>query len=146
LTGKRTTSGFETQNRKIENSVRQPIIVNIKTKNRIEDFLADIQFVSTEQFEMLVSIRKLFLVANSDLVESIKYGGLVFSTSSTLIAGIFAYKKHLSIDFSHGADFNDPYGSLEGNGKHRRHIKIYRSDDIDGKKSSYYINQATRIG
>lgn len=95
---------------------------------------------------MLVSIRELFLEANSDLVEDIKYGGLVFNMSNTLIGGIFAYKKHLSIEFSDGANFDDPYGLLEGVGKHRRHLKIYRHDDIDEKKSSYYINQATNSG
>jgi len=117
--------------------------VNKSTKNRIEDFLADIQFVSTEQFEILVSIRELFSEASGDLAEDIKYGGLVFSMSNALVGGIFAYKKHLSIEFSHGANFDDPYGLLEGVGKHRRHLKIYRRDDIDEKKSSYYIKQAT---
>ena len=116
--------------------------MNISTKNRVNVFLADVQFVSTEKFETLVSIRELFLRANSDLVEDIKYGGLIFSMSNTLIAGIFVYKKHLSIEFSHGADFDDPYGSLEGSGQHRRHIKIVRNDDIVEKKSRYYIDQA----
>ena len=36
----------------------------------------------------------------------------------------------------------DPENSLEGGGKYRRHLKIFKYDDIKNKKVGYYIKQA----
>ena len=74
--------------------------MNISNSDKVNDFLTDLQSVSPDQFDILLSIRELFFDSNNDLVEGIKYGGLVFNVSSRLVAGIYAYKKHLSIEFS----------------------------------------------
>ena len=111
-------------------------------KNKVDAFLADIQSISTDQFEIITSVRELFLVANSNLTEGIKYGGLVFSLSNTLVGGIFPYKGHISIEFSAGAHFTDPRSKLEGKGKMRRHLKIYSNPDIVNKDCLYFIKQA----
>ena len=116
--------------------------MDISTQNKVEEFLADIQFVSREQYEMLVSVRKHFLEANSNVAEGIKYGGLVFNLANALIGGVFAYKNHISVEFSQGATFDDPDGLLQGSGKHRRHMKLNQIDDIDDRKLSYLISQA----
>lgn len=91
---------------------------------------------------MVMSIRDIFLGANEKLVEDIKYGGLVFNLSNALIGGIYIYKQHISIEFSNGCDFIDIDSILEGSGKKRRHLKIYKNDDIAQKNSEYFINQA----
>lgn len=109
---------------------------------RVSDFLSDIESVSPEQYDALVTIRQLFLDADETVEEGIKYGGLVFNLDSELIGGIFIYKQHLSIEFSNGASFSDPESLLEGAGKKRRHIKIVTLGDIAGKNSHYYIAQA----
>lgn len=80
--------------------------------------------MSTEKYEMVQSIRALFLGVKDELVEDIKYGGVVYLADKTLVGGIFVYKNHISIEFSNGAQLPDPSGVLEGNGKLRRHIKI----------------------
>ncbi len=63
---------------------------------KINEFLEDIQFQSTEKFKTLKSIRKIFNDANPKLDEEIKYSGLVFNLSNTLMGGIFVYAKHIS--------------------------------------------------
>jgi len=116
--------------------------MNISSNDKVNDFLADTQLTSPEQCELVTSIRGLFLSANSDLVDDIKYGGLVFNLSGKLIGGIYTYKEHISIEFSNGASFADPDSILEGKGKQRRHLKIQSDEDISIKSAEYFIKQA----
>lgn len=126
----------------------KPKVANLENKMsssknvKVDVFLHDIHSVSPEQFEILVSIRKIFNDTNPKLVEAIKYGGLVFSLSNTLIGGIYVYEKHLSIEFSNGASLSDPDNILEGKGKKRRHIKIHLFQDIEEKKVHYFVHHA----
>ena len=110
----------------------------------MHDFLSDIQSISPEQFDMIISIRDIFFGANKKLVESVKYGGLAFNVSNALIGGIYTYKKHISIEFSNGSGFIDTDSILEGSGKKRRHIKIYTDDDIFQKNVTYFVSQAMK--
>ncbi len=98
--------------------------MNISSSEKVSNFLSDVQALSTDQFDMLISIRDIFLKTNKELVEGAKYGGLVFNMSDALIGGIYTYKEHISIEFSNGADFTDTNSILEGGGKKRRHIKV----------------------
>ncbi|RVU29346.1 DUF1801 domain-containing protein [Neptunomonas marina] len=116
--------------------------MNFSTSDKVNDFLSDIQSISSEQFDMVMAIRDIFLKANEELVEGIKYGGLVFNVSNILVGGIYTYKEHISIEFSNGANFIDTDSVLEGSGKKRRHLKIYESDDISQKNIAYFVNQA----
>ena len=116
--------------------------MNISTNEKVNDFLSDIQSISSEQFDMVIAIRDIFLKANEELVEGIKYGGLVFNVSNVLVGGIYTYKEHISIEFSNGADFIDTDSILEGNGKKRRHLKIYENDDIVQKNVEHFVSQA----
>ncbi len=109
---------------------------------KISKFINDIQSISPEQAKSIESIRELFNKASHDLSEEIKYGGLVFFKSDSLIGGIFPYKKHISIEFSNGVDFNDPHELLEGKGKRRRHLKIHMHQDINSKNAGFFIEQS----
>lgn len=108
----------------------------------VNAFMEDLSSMSPEKLAIVESIRQKFLSADDRLVEGIKYGGLVFNHSDELIAGIFPYKKHISIEFSNGADFSDPSGLLEGQGKRRRHLKIFEKQDVDAKQVAAFIAQA----
>ncbi len=119
--------------------------MELSNNDKVNDFLADIQLISSDKFDMMISIRELFFSANKDLVEDIKYGGLVFNLSNSLLGGIFPYKKHISIEFSNGSDFIDIDSILDGGGKKRRHLKIFTADDIAQKNSEYFINQACNM-
>lgn len=113
---------------------------------RVNKYLDDLHSVSPDEVKIIRQIRKIFFAANKDLLEDIKYGGLVFSLSDTLVGGIFLYKKHISIEFSNGADFSDPSGILEGKGKKRRHVKIFQEKDIADKKVKAFVAEAIKAG
>ncbi len=110
----------------------------------IRRYLDDMESVSIEQFEIVSVIRSLFLDTVPQLNESIKYGGLTYSLSKELVGGIFTYKEHISVEFSNGADFQDLHEVLEGQGKRRRHIKIRKKEDIEGKSVAFYISAVTK--
>ena len=116
--------------------------MDISNNDKVNDFLSDIQSMSPEQYDMVISIRDIFLKANRELIEGVKYGGLVFNKSNSLIGGIYVYKEHISIEFSNGADFIDADSILEGGGKKRRHLKIFTDADIIEKNIEYFVNQA----
>ena len=109
---------------------------------KIREFINDVQSISAEQVEIIESIRGSFIEASQLLSEEIKYGGLSFLKSGSLIGGIFPYKNHISIEFSNGADFSDQQGLLEGKGKRRRHLKIYNLEDIKIKNADFFIQQS----
>ena len=111
---------------------------------RVNKFMDDLQSISPPKLEMVESIRKIFVSANKELDEDIKYGGLVFNLSSVLIGGIFPYKEHISIEFNNGSDLPDPSGILEGKGKKRRHLKIVEKQDIDAKKVKVFVAEAAK--
>ncbi|WP_224817166.1 DUF1801 domain-containing protein [Hasllibacter sp. MH4015] len=75
-----------------------------------------------------------------------KYGGEALAPDpgdpKTFVAGVFAYKDHVSVEFSEGADFDDPNGHLEGGGKRRRHVKLRDVDGVAGKDVRQFLAQA----
>lgn len=109
------------------------------SNNPVNQFIQDITALPNDFSRILQDVQGLFLAANPNLTESIKYGGLVFSSEGELIAGIFVYKNHLSIEFSQGANLADPDNILQGKGKFRRHIKLKTHEDIHTNKVAHFI-------
>ncbi|HID67793.1 MAG TPA: DUF1801 domain-containing protein [Roseibacterium sp.] len=74
-----------------------------------------------------------------------KYGGEVFVPDAAhpnkFVGGVFAYKDHVSLEFSDGATLDDPSGHLEGKGKARRHLKLRSVHDIEAKDAVAYLRQ-----
>lgn len=74
------------------------------------------------------------------------YGGIMFELElgvpRTAICGHFVYKDHVSLEFSHGVHLSDPNGVLEGGGKHRRHIKLRDSNDLEVKAVRRFLELA----
>jgi len=74
------------------------------------------------------------------------YGGTVIELEKgnpkSRIGGIYAYKDHVSLEFSNGARMVDPNGVLEGSGKLRRHVKLCNKDDIDKKACRTLLGEA----
>ncbi len=111
---------------------------------KIRQFLDDTQQTSTERYAILCTLRTLYQGTQPPMEESFKYGGLAYSLSKKLIGGLFSYKEHVSVEFSDGADFEDPHAVLEGGGKRRRHIKIRTQNDIETKYVAFYIQEALK--
>ncbi|MBY6205670.1 DUF1801 domain-containing protein [Halomonas denitrificans] len=87
---------------------------------------------------MVQAVRSLAKRRVPEVSESVKYGGILFS-ADVMFAGVFAYRKHVSVEFSHGASIDDPFGHLEGGGKGRRHLKLHDPDDLGRKRLADYL-------
>ena len=75
----------------------------------------------------------------------LKYGGHVMcplaGNDKSFVGGIFAYKDHVSLEFSQGAQLDDPKGLLEGKGKQRRHLKFTSIEEIQSKEARAFLVQ-----
>jgi hypothetical protein len=78
-----------------------------------------------------------------------KYGGTMVESvpgqPKSQFCGIFAYKDHVSLEFTNGAQLDDPEKVLEGGGKHRRHIKLASLADIVDKRCEDFLRQARAL-
>lgn len=107
----------------------------------IEALLEDIRLLGEDQFQIVQQVRALAKQTLEPLSEEVKYGGILFS-SGRPFGGVFAYRDHVSVEFSHGAKIVDAAGLLEGKGKGRRHLKLRRASDIETRQLARYLRLA----
>ena len=108
------------------------------TADRIAQFLEDARFIGNERFQLVQNLRKEALGLDKSISEEIKYGGILFAGGKPF-CGIFSYAKHVSLEFSEGALLPDKHKVLEGEGKFRRHIKLFLQEDIAAKHVREYL-------
>ena len=113
------------------------------TTPRVANLLEDIRRLNEERFALVQALRQLVLDLDSSISEEVKYGGLLFSAGKPF-CGVFAYAKHVSMEFGDGASLPDDHKVLEGVGKLRRHIKLSALDDIEKKHVLHYLTLALR--
>ena len=106
--------------------------------DRITQLLDDIRSLDQARFDLVQSLRETVLGLKPDITEEVKYGGLMFSAGKPF-CGIFSYAKHVSLEFGAGASLTDKYKVLEGEGKLRRHIKLYCAQDLADKHVAAYL-------
>jgi len=106
--------------------------------DRITKLLEDIRLVSPARFELVQALREIILDLDASITEEIKYGGFLFSADKSF-CGIFSYTKHVSLEFGEGATLPDKFNVLEGEGKFRRHIKLFSEQDISEKHVREYL-------
>ncbi|MET4577230.1 DUF1801 domain-containing protein [Ottowia thiooxydans] len=104
----------------------------------VQALLEDIRFLSEEHYATVQAVRSLVKQLVKPLSEEVKYGGILFS-SGIQFGGVFAYKDHISVEFSRGAAIADKSGHLQGGGKLRRHIKLKTLTDIETTHLADYI-------
>lgn len=108
------------------------------TTKAVQNLLNDVSLLGGDQHSIVELVRELVKTIVPTAVEEVKYGGILYIVEEHF-CGVFAYKKHVSVEFSYGAKIADPLGLLEGNGKGRRHIKLYTVDDIETTNLAHYI-------
>jgi hypothetical protein len=113
------------------------------TTPRVANLLQDIRQLNEERFTLVQALRQLVLNQDPVVTEEVKYGGLLFSAGKPF-CGVFAYAKHVSLEFGDGASLPDEYKVLEGEGKLRRHIKLSTMDDVAQKQVAHYLALALR--
>lgn len=104
----------------------------------LQALLGDIRLLGGEQYLIVEAVRALVKSSFPDTLEEVKYGGILF-TSGVQFCGVFAYKEHVSVEFSMGAKIADTYGFLEGRGKGRRHLKLFTVIDVEEKRLVQYL-------
>ncbi len=111
------------------------------TDKRLLALLDDIRAANPEHYQLVQEVRELVMRVVPEAGEEVKYGGVLFSLSSSF-CGVFAYSKHVSLELSQGALLPDGYGVLEGSGKFRRHIKLHEPADLESKHVAHYVGLA----
>ena len=107
----------------------------------VDHFVHELQFQSGVRHDLVVRIRNLVLDVDPRITEELQYGGILFSAGSPF-CGLFSYGTHVAIEFSRGAELDDPHGVLEGDGKKRRHIKLVAQPDLFQKNLRDYVSRA----
>lgn len=114
------------------------------TEDRVNQLLQDIQQRHPEQHSVLQGARALVLALGPDVREEVKYGGILFSAPQPF-CGLFAYTRHVSLEFGDGAQLPDAFKVLEGAGKQRRHIKLHTPGDLTAKQVPHYLGLACSL-
>ncbi len=113
--------------------------MNQKVKNLLDYWEID----NPALYEIANSVRTRILQLAGTVDEEVKYGGILFAAPEPF-CGIFVYKQHVSVEFSHGAKIADPHGLLEGKGKGRRHLKLHTLEDVENKYLTDYLRLAQK--
>ena len=113
--------------------------MNQKVKNLLDYWEID----NPALYEIANSVRMRILQLFDTVDEEVKYGGILFAAPEPF-CGIFVYKQHVSVEFSHGAKIADPHGLLEGKGKGRRHLKLHPLEDVENKYLMDYLRLAQK--
>lgn len=108
----------------------------------VDTFLGDLKRTDEKSYSILAHLRDIIFEIHPTSSEKIMYGGIVFFMDNEMFGGIFAYKDHVSIEFSKGYLMQDPLKRLEGKGKFRRHLKLQNENDIQTKDIAFYVSQA----
>ena len=113
--------------------------MNQKVKNLLDYWEID----NPALYEIANSVRTRILQLFDTVDEEVKYGGILFAAPEPF-CGIFVYKQHVSVEFSHGAKIVDPHGLLEGKGKGHRHLKLHTLEDVENKHLMDYLRLAQK--
>jgi hypothetical protein len=107
----------------------------------VDTFLVDLKRTDEKSYSILAHLRDIIFEMHPTSSEKLMYGGIVFFMDNEMFGGIFAYKDHVSIEFSKGYLMQDLLNRLEGKGKFRRHLKLQSELDIKVKDVAYYISR-----
>ena len=89
----------------------------------VQKLLDNIKILDSSKYQILQQLREVVFDNYPAVKERKMYGGILFSLEEDF-SGIFAYKNHVSFEFSYGYKFSDSNKLLEGKGKYRRHLKL----------------------
>ena len=100
--------------------------------------------VLPEFHPIVAMLRELMREMAPNATEAISYGIPAYRGKLILVV-ISPTKKDITFAFSRGAEFQDKYGLLRGNGKVSKHVKIKNLQDVDKDALRYYIKQALEL-
>lgn len=102
----------------------------------------------TNQWEAELEALKA-IIAQTDLKETIKWGGTIYTYNNKNVIGIGGFKNFFTIWFFKGVFLKDEAKVLvnanEGNTKSLRQLRFTSMKEIDQKSILYYLNEAIEI-
>ncbi len=110
----------------------------------VENLLNDLSLTNPDRHAVALAACAAIRSALPGATEKVMYGGIMFSAPA-MLCGVFAYSAHVSVEFGQGHAFDDRFGVLEGQGKQRRHIKLFDVADIQAKHLADYVRQAAAL-
>ena len=106
----------------------------------VQDLLRELAESAPSLHEIVEEVRGVVLAVAPEAEERVMYGGIVFE-APIMFCGVFAYSRHVSVEFSRGRDLADAYGELEGDGA-RRHLKLTDLSDVERLHVREYVSLA----
>ena len=94
----------------------------MEAKHQVDKFLEAIKVKDLDRYEVLNALRNIVLEIFPKVIESYKYGGIMFSLND-YFGGLFVSKNHVSFEFTFGFKLRSKL-KLEGSGTYRRHLKV----------------------
>jgi hypothetical protein len=108
----------------------------------VDQFLK--QKVLPEHRDIVALLRRIMRELAPGAYELVTYGILAWR-GNNILAVVSPTKKDITFSFSHGADFEDKYGLLQGVGRVSKHVKIADVKEINKPALRYYIKQALKF-
>ena len=112
----------------------------MQSYNTVNEYILNTPFGK----EILIVLREILL--STELQETVKWGGPVYTINDKNVVGIGAFKSYAGLWFYHGVFLNDEAGVLinatEGVTKALRQWRFTSVDEIDDELVLKYINEA----
>lgn len=80
-----------------------------------------------------------------ELTEAVKWGNGCWVKGRAFVAYVYAgYPDYVQFGFVAGSKLKDPRGLLHGEAKYVRHVKVFKTSDIDRRAYAALLRQAVR--
>ena len=90
-------------------------------------------------------LRRMFLEAEPELRESIKWGNPCFEKKLRVFYLASQGDRYVTLGLWQGALLPNPHGLIEGTGKRMRHVKIRSAEELDAPGVGRIIRAAVEI-
>ncbi|MBP1929460.1 uncharacterized protein YndB with AHSA1/START domain [Methanolinea mesophila] len=127
---------------KLAGVVEEDLVSTAGESDSVDEFVA--RKVLPEFQPVVAMLRELMREEAPGAKEVIAYGIPAYK-GKKLIAVINPTKNYVTFGFGRGAEFEDRYELLQGEGHVSKHVKIKKTRDIDRNVLRYYIQQAVRL-
>lgn len=112
-----------------------------RTDPQVDRLMEDLHLMDPALHDTAQALRTLVKRIAPAATETVKYGGLLFQAPEPF-CGVFAYRQHVSLEFSQGHALRDADGFLQGTGRLRRHVKLTSPADVEARHVADFIRQA----
>jgi hypothetical protein len=115
--------------------------MKMKSYASFDEYLAD---QSVKNKTIIRALRRFVKRVAPKLQESVKWGNGCWINGKAPVSYVYSDPKYVQFGFFAGSALKDPKSLLEGSGQYVRHIKVYKTADIDEDTLADLLRQAVR--